>query len=82
MFLKISQISQENNCVGLSKTGVSCEICKMFKNTYFKEHLRMTASEIYLSPSGTHFICRKPMSRKIASLRRKHSKKTLSRTLN
>ena len=23
----------------------SCEICKVFKNTYFEEHLQMTASE-------------------------------------
>ena len=25
-----------------SNTGVSCEICKIFKNTYFEEHLRTT----------------------------------------
>ena len=26
----------------------SCEICEIFKNTYFKEHLQMTASVKYL----------------------------------
>ena len=24
----------------------SCEICEIFKNTYFEEHLRTTASDI------------------------------------
>ena len=27
-----------------SNTGVSCEICEIFKNIYFEEHLRATAS--------------------------------------
>ena len=27
-----------------SNTGVFCEICELFKNTYFEEHLRKTAS--------------------------------------
>ena len=61
MFLKISQISQDNTCVGVSfeqscrpddlqlyykqtPTKVfSCEICGIFKNIYFEEHLRTTA---------------------------------------
>ena len=25
----------------------SCEFCKISKNTYFKEHLRATASDIF-----------------------------------
>ena len=29
-----------------SGTGVSCEFCKTFKNTFFTEHLWTTASEI------------------------------------
>ena len=29
-----------------SNTGLSREICKMFKNTYFVEHLRTTASVV------------------------------------
>ena len=35
-FLKISQYSQ----------AFSCEYCKIFKNTYFEEHLRMAASAL------------------------------------
>ena len=27
-----------------SNTGVSCQYCEIFKNTYFEELLRMTAS--------------------------------------
>ena len=52
MFLKISQISQENTCVGVSfyeketpTQVLSCKICEIFKNTCFEEHLRTTASE-------------------------------------
>ena len=26
----------------------SCEFCKIFKNTFFTEHLRVTAHEVYL----------------------------------
>ena len=51
MFLKISQYSQENNIVGgpaglqlyLKETPTQLyfyEICKIFKNTFFKEHIR------------------------------------------
>ena len=56
LFLKISQYSPENVCVGIfvSKNAVlqpatflketptqnvSCEFCKIFKNSYFEEHL-------------------------------------------
>ena len=56
MFLKISQTSQENICTGeshfnkvadLNPTQVfSSEICDIFKNIYFEEHLRTTASKI------------------------------------
>ena len=40
VFLKISQCSQENTCVGTS----NCDYCQIFKNTYFEEHLRTAAS--------------------------------------
>ena len=59
LFLKTSEISQENNCVGVSFNNVAglnannfikkklqlffCEIYEIFKNTYFEEHLRTTA---------------------------------------
>ena len=39
----------------------SCEICEIFKNTYFEDHLRTTASEestisgLFLRLSLTHF---------------------------
>ena len=39
MFLKISQISPENICVGVSP----------IKNTYFEEYLRTTASVVSFS---------------------------------
>ena len=53
VFLKISSISLENTCVGVSFNKVaglkafsqvfSCEICEIFKNTYYEEYLRTTA---------------------------------------
>ena len=59
MFLKISQILQENTCAATSFLQemvcnfvkkdtpaqlLSSEFCKMFKNTLFTEHFRTTAS--------------------------------------
>ena len=52
VFLKISHNSQENNlarvCNFIKKEALgqvfSCEFCRIFKNTFFKEHLRATAS--------------------------------------
>ena len=47
MFLKIFSNSQENTCVGDSKTPTqvfSCEVSKIFTGIYFQEHLRSTAS--------------------------------------
>ena len=55
MLLKISQISQESTCVGVVQglklywkatlTHVfSCEICELFKNTFFGEHMRTAVS--------------------------------------
>ena len=51
VFLKISQISQQNICVGVSVLikVFSCEIFEIFQNTYFEEHLRTAASECYFS---------------------------------
>ena len=37
VFLKISQISLENTCVGVFFAGL--EISEIFKNTYFEEYL-------------------------------------------
>ena len=42
--LNISKISQENTCVGVSDTCVVQRNLQSFKNTYFEEHLRTTAS--------------------------------------
>ena len=50
VFSKTSQISQENTCAGVSSSKetatqvFSCEIYKIFKNMYFEEHMRTTAS--------------------------------------
>ena len=30
-----------------SGTGFSCKLCKIFKNTFFAEHVRMSASQLY-----------------------------------
>ena len=34
-----------------SNTGVFCETCEIFKNTYFEEHLRKTASTEFVAPT-------------------------------
>ena len=50
-FLKISQNLQEKTCVGVSfllgtpAEVFSCELCEIFNNTCFTEHLRTTDSE-------------------------------------
>ena len=51
VFLKISQISQENTCARVSffiketlAQMFSCEFCEISKNTFFTEHLWMTAA--------------------------------------
>ena len=51
MFLKISQISQENTGNFSEKETptqlFSCEICEIFKNTYFEEHIRRATSNFF-----------------------------------
>ena len=53
MFLEISQNSQENSCAKVSFNFIkketlaqvfSSELCEIFKNTFFTEYLRTTAS--------------------------------------
>ena len=39
VFLEIAQNSQENTCERASGTGVSCEVCKISKYTFFTKHL-------------------------------------------
>ena len=59
MFLKISEVSQKSTYVAaasfyLKETPAlvfSCETCEIFKNTYFEEHLRTTASRIRIITS-------------------------------
>ena len=57
MFLKISQNPHQNTCARVSifcnfikketlAQVLSCEFCESFKNTFFTEHLRTTASSI------------------------------------
>ena len=51
MFLKISQNSQENTCARVSffnkqtllKKETQTQVCEIFKNTFFTEHLQATA---------------------------------------
>ena len=50
-FLEILQNSQENTYVRVLKKETvtqifSCEFCKVYKNTFFTEHLRTTACEV------------------------------------
>ena len=68
VFLKISRNSQVNTCArvsflikfwGLQKKEAlakmfSCEFCEVFKNTFFSEHLRTTASDFL---PFIQFIC-------------------------
>ena len=48
MILKILQNSQENTCAKNETLAqvLSCEFYEIFKKTFFKEHLRKTASAI------------------------------------
>ena len=62
VFLKVYQDSQKNMCQNLffdkmySGTGVSCEFCKIFKNTIFAEHPRATASDYtFVEKKRQHF---------------------------
>ena len=48
VFLKISQISQEN-LVLESLFNKIAGLKAFFKNTYFEEHLRMTASQVFFN---------------------------------
>ena len=70
MFLKISQTSQAplfNKVVVLRACNfvketptqmLSCEICEIFKNSYFEEHLWTTASKLILKGTQTQmFSC-------------------------
>ena len=43
VLLRISQYSQENTCVGTTQL-FSCEYYKIFKTTFFEEHLRTAVS--------------------------------------
>ena len=64
----MSQYSQEDICVGVpfekdTPTQVFfCEYCKIFKDTYFKEHLR-TAPSHHLTVACTNRCLYKPLSR-------------------
>ena len=54
IFLKISQNLHENTCAINKETLAqvfSFEFCESFKNTFFREHLRTTASGDDLSQS-------------------------------
>ena len=70
VFLEISQNSQENTCarvsflINLQAWGLaqvfSCEFCEISKNTFFTEHLWMTASHLCyraLTRDLLHFTC-------------------------
>ena len=70
VFLQISQISQENTCVGVSKKETltwvfSCQIFEIFRNTYFEECLQTTAS-------GHTFLCSTILIRKMETNPKKY----------
>ena len=43
VFLEISQNSQESNCAQV----FSCEVCEIFKNTFFTERIWTSASNVH-----------------------------------
>ena len=49
----------------------SCEFWEIFKNTFFTEHLRKTASAISFSEGSTRGVLRKSCSWKFCTIRRK-----------
>ena len=56
VFLKISQILQENTCVRVSFNKVACrEIYEIFKNSYFEENLQKAASVVLLKFTANPF---------------------------
>ena len=68
MFLEILQNSQESNCSrasfkiklqagGSLAQSLSCEFCKISRNTFFIEHLRATASVLSFFFLLTPFHC-------------------------
>ena len=74
VFLKISQISQENICVGISFDKVAglqeketstkvffCEFCKIFKNIYF---WNMAILKFDKNPNEKQFISNKQLASK------------------
>ena len=69
VFLKISQYSQKNTCVGVSfycketpAQVFSCEYCKIFKNSFFYRTPPVAASVVCISnvkmiePRGESFV--------------------------
>ena len=46
----------------------SCEYCKLFKNTYFKEHLRTTASCLMKKNRHTQMKTKQLKQKKIKSV--------------
>ena len=74
MFLKISQYSRENTCVGISFWKIcrpkrlqlyrkdtptqvlSIEYCKIFKNSFFIEHLRRLPLSIFMTTTVAFFL--------------------------
>ena len=45
LFNKVANLSPANLLKRDSRTGVSCQVCEIFGNTYFEESLRTTALE-------------------------------------
>ena len=70
VFLKLSQYSQENTCLGVCFWGLQgCSFikkrlqdrcflwyCKIFKNTCFEEHLRTVGSAVILVKPAWNFL--------------------------
>ena len=46
LFNKVTKLKHATLLKRDSSTGVFCEICEIFKNIYFEEHLRTTSPEV------------------------------------
>ena len=53
LFNKVADLGLQLHWKETATQAFSCEICEIFRNTYFEEHLRTTASVIYNLPKMT-----------------------------
>ena len=72
MLWEISQNSQENICAGISFLVFSCEFCEIYKNTFFAEQHRTTASDYSRINSIKVVLANKTVNYDTKALRKKY----------